>query len=267
MAGRTADPRSSTRYDALVDDADPRITTLLQWFADEGEDWPWRHTRDRWHILVSEICLQQTQAARGAVYVERIMDQYPTPSAMASSDLGELLTIWQGLGYPRRARNLHAAATHITSDGWPDDYRDLPGVGPYTADALRCFADEEAVIPVDINTRRVGERLFDSDIPVLDDHAWTWGQAVMELGQTHCRAKARCGGCPVEPHCPSAGTDEVIASARQAKYEGSMRQRRGKVLAALTSGEQVSRDIDAEAVAGLLADGLIRADGDVLQLP
>jgi A/G-specific adenine glycosylase len=251
--------RQSTR-DRAVSDA------LLEWFAAEGRDWPWRRTRDRWVVLVSEVCLQQTQVARAAGHVERILAAYPTACDLAVAPLGELLALWQGLGYPRRARNLWLAAQHIARHGWPDDYTDLPGVGPYTAAALRCFADEQPVVPPDINTRRVQARLFPNGTPQPDD-AWSWGQAIMELGQVHCRARASCDTCPVTTLCPSSGTDEVIASPRQKRYEGSMRQRRGTLLKALTTDGEVAIDIDPEAAATLVADGLASDSGTGMLLP
>ena len=117
-----------------------RAESLLAWFDAEGRDWPWRQTRDRWRILVSEVCLQQTQVERAAAKIALLLDAYPSVDAMADAPLGEVLAHWQGLGYPRRARNLHLAARHVVEHGWPQParYADLPGVGPYTAAALQC---------------------------------------------------------------------------------------------------------------------------------
>ncbi len=238
----------------------------MTWFAQEGRDWPWRATRDRWKILVSEVCLQQTQVHRAAPYIDRILARFPEPGALACAPLSELLELWQGLGYPRRARNLHHAAQQIDADGWPDRYLDLPGVGPYTDAALRCFADEEAIVPIDINTRRVISRLFPDgaptpdSVPLVAQHAWTWGQAVMELGQRTCTARAQCDSCPLAHLCPSHGTDEVIASAPQKRYAGSMRQRRGDLLRALLADGYVDVSRDSAAAASLIADGLCVLD-------
>lgn len=242
------------------------VESLLSWFEAEGRDWPWRDTRDHWTILVSEVCLQQTQVHRAAPFIERILARFPEPGALASAPLSHLLELWQGLGFPRRARNLHRAAQHIDAHGWPDRYLDLPGVGPYTDAALRCFADEQAVVPPDINTKRVLARLFPDGAPtpehepLVGAHAWAWGQAVMELGQRHCRARAQCDSCPLATHCPSRDTDEVIASAPQKRFEGSMRQRRGHLLRAITSDGEVPIDRDPEAARSLIADGLCAVD-------
>lgn len=257
---------SSERSDARIVDA------LLAWFAREGRPWPWRATRDRWHVLVSEVCLQQTQVARAAPFVDRIMDRFPTPEDLAAADLGDLLVLWQGLGYPRRARNLWRAARHVTEHGWPDDLTLLPGVGPYTAAALACFADEQPVMPLDINTRRVIARLFPHGaptveaVPAIEGQCWAWAQAVMELGQRACRARAACDECPVATLCPSAGTGEIVASPRQRPYAGSMRERRGRVLRTLTDTGTADVAADAEAARSLVADGLasLSPDGTML---
>ncbi len=248
------------------------VHELLAWFDREGRDWPWRRSRDRWTVLVCEVCSQQTQIARAAPFVERILDRFPRPADLAAAELGELLTLWQGLGYPRRARNLWLAAHHLADHGWPADLRELPGVGPYTDAAIRCFADEQPIVPPDINTRRVLARCFPDgaptheDLPELEERAWTWGSALMELGQTSCRAKAACDACPIAELCPSAGTDEVIASPRQARYEGSMRQRRGDLLRALTATGVADWDADPDAAQSLVDDGLATRGGTELEL-
>ncbi len=248
---------------------------ILDWFDVHGRDWPWRASRDRWTVLVCEICSQQTQIARAAPFVERILDRFPTPADMAVAELGELLVLWQGLGYPRRARNLWLASRELAANGWPDDLRALPGVGPYTDAAIRCFADEAPVMPPDINTRRVLARCFPegaptaTELPLLVERAWAWGSAVMELGQTSCRAKALCDMCPIAELCPSAGTEDVIASPRQAKYAGSMRQRRGTLLRAITDSGSANWADDPDAAESLVLDGLASRGGteDELLLP
>jgi A/G-specific adenine glycosylase len=261
--------------DPTTASAEQMVHELLAWFDEHGRDWPWRTSRDRWIVLVCEVCSQQTQIARAAPFIERILDRFPTPGDLARAELGELLVLWQGLGYPRRARNLWLASQVIDADGWPDDLRALPGVGPYTDAAIRCFADEQPVVPPDINTRRVLARLFPDgaptheQLPILETRAWAWGSALMELGQTSCRARAACETCPVAASCPSAGTDEVIASPRQARYEGSMRQRRGVLLRAVAELGSALWDDDPVAAESLVADGLAARGGadDELLLP
>jgi A/G-specific adenine glycosylase len=247
------------------------VAALLAWFRREGADLPWRRTRDRWAVLVAEAQLQATPVARVLPYFERFMARWPTPGAMAAEPLGEVLAAWHGLGYPRRARNLHAAARAIAEGGWPpaDRLRELPGVGPYTAAALRCFADGEPVLPVDTNVRRVLARRFPGGWPgTPDGEGWAAGQALMDLGRLWCTARApRCdAGCPVRGGCPAAGVEAALAATpprrRQGRYDGSMRQRRGALLGALAERGEVPVDRDPEAAASLVAEGLAgRRDG------
>ncbi|MDX6554533.1 MAG: A/G-specific adenine glycosylase [Miltoncostaeaceae bacterium] len=241
------------------------VAALLAWFGREGVDLPWRRTRDRWAVLVAEAQLQATPVARVLPYFERFMARWPTPEAMAAEPLGNVLAAWHGLGYPRRARNLHAVARAVAEDGWPpvDRLEELPGVGPYTAAAVRCFAGGEDVLPVDTNVRRVLARRFPGGWPgTPDGQGWAAGQALMDLGRLWCTARApRCDeGCPVGDGCPSAGAGAALAATppgrRQGRYEGSMRQRRGVLLGALAERGEVPVDRDPEAAASLVADGL-----------
>lgn len=249
------------------------VGTLLGWFRREGADLPWRRTRDRWAVLVAEAQLQATQVARVVPFYERFMARWPTPAAMAAEPLGNVLAAWHGLGYPRRARNLHAAARAVAERGWPPAERleDLPGVGPYTAAALRCFADGEPVLPVDTNVRRVLARRFPGGWPgAPEGEGWAAGQALMDLGRLWCTARApRCAdGCPVRAGCPSAGVEAALAATppgrRQGRYEGSMRQRRGVLLGALAEAGEVAVARDPEAAASLVAEGLAGRRGRLL---
>lgn len=245
------------------------VEQLIGWFHQEGADLPWRRTRDRYAILVAETQLQATPVARVLAYYEPWMERWPSPAALAAAPLGEVLAAWHGLGYPRRARNLHAAANGIAERGWPDADRltDLPGVGPYTAAAIRCFADGEAVLPIDTNVARILARRFPSGWPGTPPGAgWHVGQALMDLGRTVCTAKApRCPVCPLRTGCPAADTGRVAEMTpmrrSQGRYEGSMRQRRGVLLRALADGQTVSMAQDEEAATSLVADGLARRKG------
>ena len=113
---------------------------LLRWYEREARDLPWRRTRDPWAILVSEVMLQQTQAARVVPYYERFLARFPDPAACAAAPAAAVLRAWSGLGYNRRALALHRAAGVVAREGWPDDLASLPGVGPYTAAAVASFA-------------------------------------------------------------------------------------------------------------------------------
>lgn len=257
---------------------DARLAPLLAWFAAEGRALPWRATRDRWSILVAETMLAQTQVDRVVAYWTRFVAEWPTPAAMASARLADMLVAWQGLGYPRRARDLHRAATAIAAAGrWPDDPRELPGVGPYTAAALRCFADGEPVVPVDVNVRRVLARRFGGEAPdVAPADGWAAGQALMELGQRVCRARRPdCEACPLAPGCAGpepTSADDAAPVRRQPRFEGSFRQLRGRVLArVLAAPAEVGvvvgtlDDAEAGAAASLVDDGLLARDGDRLR--
>ncbi|MCB0882344.1 MAG: A/G-specific adenine glycosylase [Thermoleophilia bacterium] len=246
------------------------MTDLIQWFGTAGEDLPWRRTRDRYAVLVAETQLQATPVRRVVPYYVSWMERWPTAAALARASVGDVLAAWHGLGYPLRARRLHEASRVVAERGWPADDRmtDLPGVGAYTAAALRCFADEADVLPVDTNVRRVMARRFPGGWPgTPPGRAWAAGQALMDLGRLWCTNRApRCdGGCPVRAGCPAADAGNVADVTpplrRQGRYEGSMRQRRGTLMGALARGERVRLDDDPDASASLVHDGLAARDG------
>jgi A/G-specific adenine glycosylase len=223
------------------------VDRLLTWFAANGRDLPWRRTRDPYAILVAEVMLQQTQAARVVPRYVAWLERWPTAEALADAPTTEVLREWQGLGYNRRALNLQRAVREVAADGWPEDLTTLSGVGPYTAAAVACFAFGRAVLPVDVNVRRVIERTGASF-----DH--TCAQALMDLGATVCIARVpRCGECPLREECPSRGW-RFEPSRKQGRFEGSFRQRRGAALRALLDGVDPADD---EAVAALARDGLV----------
>src|SRR3954452_11737925 len=155
---------------------------LLAWYRQHGRDLPWRHTRDPYAILVSEVMLQQTQVERVLPRSTTWLGRWPTPAALAAPPLGDVIREWQGLGYNRRAVSLHRAAQHVAAHGWPDDLTILPGVGRYTADALRTSASGEDVLPVDVNTGRVQER-------TSEPFDGACAQALFDLGATICLAR------------------------------------------------------------------------------
>ena len=134
------------------------VGALLRWYARVTRPLPWRETRDPYALLVSEVMLQQTQAARVVPYYEAFLARFPDPGALAAAAPADVLTAWSGLGYNRRALALRAAARHVSDNGWPDDLTDLPGVGPYTAAAVGSFAWQRQIAAVDTNVRRVLER-------------------------------------------------------------------------------------------------------------
>ncbi|WP_040494550.1 A/G-specific adenine glycosylase [Ilumatobacter nonamiensis] len=266
---------------------------VLAWGVPRMREFPWRRTRDPWKVLVSEVMLQQTRVDRVIPKWTAFLAAFPTPSACADASLGDVLRLWQGLGYPRRAKNLHATAVEVvsTNRGRLPDSLDallaLPGIGPYTARAVLAFAFERDVGVVDTNIARIlartaGERLTprraqaaaDELVPVGE--GWTWNQVLMDLGAVLCRPRPTCDECPLSSTCAWAvaghpGPDPAVGSAgvsvAQAPFEGSDRQRRGKVLAALSGAPCAADAFDAAIVDSLVRDGLIERDGDQLLLP
>ena len=233
---------------------------LLAWFRENGRELPWRKTRDPYAILVSEVMLQQTQVERVVPRWVAWVDRWPTPAALAAAPLADVIREWQGLGYNRRAVSLHGAARRIAADGWPADLTELPGVGRYTADAVAAFAFGAAVLPEDVNVRRVQDRTRHRFGPAS-------AQALMDLGATVCLARVpRCGGCPLAARCPSRGR-RYEPLRRQGRFEGSFRQRRARVLRAVAERPRALGELDGEAVVALERDGLVAVAGDAVRLP
>jgi A/G-specific adenine glycosylase len=230
---------------------------LLSWYGANGRSLPWRETNDPYAILVSEVMLQQTQVDRVIPRYLAWLERWPTPAALAAASRADVIVAWQGLGYNRRAVSLHRAAELVAASGWPSDLQELPGVGPYTAAAVRNFAFGERVLPVDVNIARVQERTgeaFDGDC----------AQALFDLGATLCLARIpRCGDCPLAARCPSRG-QRYEPLRKQSRFEGSFRQRRALALRAVATGEHPQ---DAEAVAALARDGLVVVADGVAALP
>jgi A/G-specific adenine glycosylase len=218
---------------------------LLAWFRRHGRDLPWRRTRDPYHIVVSEFMLQQTQVSRVVGYYGRFLQRYPTIESLAAASPQTVRESWQGLGYYRRAANLHRLAQAVVGelDGRipsdPAELRRLPGVGRYTAGAIATFAFERPAPAVDTNVARVLQRVF---YPRLQERtarrrlwstaeqiisrrggaAWAFNQALMELGALVCTAReARCGICPVQAVC---GTGRACPE----RSEGTRRRIREK---------------------------------------
>ena len=254
----------------------PWGTPLPDWYRINGRhDLPWRHTRDPWAVLVSEVMLQQTSVARVLPRWERFMARWPTAARCAAATLSELLREWQGLGYPRRARALHLCAASVAADGWPRDeagLTGLPGVGRYTARALLAlaFSDADALPPRDVNLGRVAARAVlgrephevratDLEAALLAgrpaamtarDHTL----ALFDLGATICTARApRCPACPLSD-CASrtrlASAAPAPAPRRQAPWAGSMRRLRGAVLAVMLAPDA---PVELEALAARVA--------------
>lgn len=245
---------------------------LISWFRENSRDLPWRRTRDPWHILVSEIMLQQIQVVRAIPFYGRFVERFPSVEALSAAPLAEAIKVWGDLGRYRRVVNLHRTARivvdehdgRIPSD--PDVLLTLPGIGPYTAGAVACFAFERDVPFLDTNINRVLHRLyFGPEVPepaakarellalaavlVPAGQGWAWNQAVMEFGALHCTARRPlCEACPVAVSCRAHPMmPEVLATVPRAprrepgaRYEDSNRYLRGRVLAQLREAGSAS---------------------------
>ncbi|MDX6592223.1 MAG: A/G-specific adenine glycosylase [Gaiellales bacterium] len=245
---------------------------LLAWFSQNVRDLPWRHTRDPYAILVSEVMLQQTQVARIVPRYEAWLERWPTAEDLAAAPPADVIREWSGLGYNRRAVNLHRCAQRVVELGDfptdPEELQRLPGIGPYTAAAIACFAFGAQVAAPDTNARRVLERLGTPDLPPPSGRAYEWNQALFDLGREICIARRpRCGQCPLADGCPSRGM--TFAPLRKQKpFAGSFRQRRSAVLRRLTGEASVpSGELDSEALSALVADGLAVIDNSEARLP
>ena len=220
-------------------------------------------------------------------FYERFLGRFPDEWVLASASVGQVLASWSGLGYNRRALALRDAARTVAERGWPREaagLRALPGVGPYTAAAVASFAFGEQVAAVDVNVRRVVERVDGGRLSpahasaraaelLAPGRAADCNQALMELGATLCTARApRCGRCPIREGCASAfagGAADRIArdaaaappSRSEPRFEDTNRYVRGRVVRALVKGEELPADMEVDrlerALSGLERDGLI----------
>jgi A/G-specific adenine glycosylase len=234
--------------------------SLLAWHSKHPSDLPWRRNRDRYAVLVSEVMLQQTQVSRVIPGFEAWMDRWPTVEELAATKLHEVIRAWQGLGYNRRAVNLHRAARVVTEHGWPDDLTTLPGVGPYTAAAIRRFSLGEQVLPLDTNVKRIIERTGGEFGPEA-------AEALMDLGREVCLARVpRCGVCPLAAGCPSRGR-RYEPLRKQSRFEGSFRQRRATTLRLVAARTRRVDRLERDVVESLVRDGLVEIDGPRVRLP
>ena len=266
---------------------------MLGWFASRGRPYPWRSTRDPYRIWISEVMLQQTQAARVAPAFEAFVDRFPTVTALAAASRRDVLRSWDGLGYHRRAVALTEAARIVVRDfdgrlpADPLALRGLPGVGPYTAAAVASIAFGVAVPAIDTNVRRIVARVHlgveaddasPGDVGELAT-AWLdrsdpgrWNQALMDLGREVCRPRPRCDRCPLANDCRfvAAGVPLRPARRRQGPFRGSTREVRGAIVRALRSSESLTRgrlvaatgfaaDRIVPSVAALARDGIVTA--------
>jgi A/G-specific adenine glycosylase len=264
---------------------------ILTWYGRSGRDLPWRHTRDPYRVLVSEVMLQQTQVSRVVPAYERFLGRFPTLRALSRAPLGDVLREWSRLGYNRRARDLHEIARRHPS-GLPRTVAGLdalPGVGAYTASAVACFALGHTAAFADTNIRRVlgrallGHTATDREAIELDARYGSrrrsarWHHALMDIGATICIAKRpRCEVCPVRAICAYGGI-EKRAPRKQSPFRGSDRRVRGAIVRHLaTSARGVTLDSlrrrinDARVprlVLVLAQEGLVEVSSETIRLP
>lgn len=251
---------------------------LLAWHRSDARPLAWRATHDPYRVMVSEVMLQQTQAARVEPVYEAFLQRFPSIQSLASAPLGDVLRAWKGLGYNRRAANLHRAARAIATrhaGHVPDSLSkllDLPGIGEYTARAILAFAFGRDTAPVDVNvsrvmaravagqplTRRETQEAADAIVPAGEGSAWS--AALMDLGARYCTpSQPRCPACPVAAACawrlagdadpalddPAATT--AVRSRPQGPFAGSDRYHRGRLVDVLRRGPVGCDDLSSAA--------------------
>jgi len=257
-------------------------TALLEWYALQARDLPWRHTRDPYAILVSEVMLQQTQVDRVIPKWQAWLERFPTLADLAAATRADAIRAWQGLGYNLRAVRLHDIARQAMADyggALPRSFEGLlalHGIGRYTAGAVACFAYEQPVAMVDTNVRRVLSRVFGVEPAKVDrmaqsvvpmTNAYAWNQALMDLGATLCRASAPlCLVCPLLSECPGPTTRSAPARS-QGEFRSSNRYYRGRILDELRGTPALPLDVLAarvddrrDLIERLAAEGLIELD-------
>ena len=231
-------PRPASKAPRIIEiDPDRRLRfgkLLRAWYRRSARDLPWRRTRDPYHILVSELMLQQTQVSRVKEKYESFLLRFPTLHDVARARPRQVREAWSGLGYYARAANLHRLARVVVGESGdratlpadPAELRGLPGIGRYTAGAVASFAFEARAALVDTNVARVLRRAFaptlarrgggseratwhiaEAILPRTRAATYVHNQALMELGALVCTARvAHCGRCPVRPVCRTAAT-------------------------------------------------------------
>lgn len=281
-----------------------RVALVLGWFEASARDLPWRRAdRSAWGVLVSEVMLQQTPVARALPIWAKWMDRWPTPAHLAADTQADAVRAWGTLGYPRRAKRLWECARAVVErhDGRVPSGADallaLPGVGNYTASAVRAFAFGERAVVLDTNVRRVLARVWNGEplpptsvragerelanriAPVDPASSAAWAAASMELGALVCTARApRCEQCPVVRSCAwfAEGRQGLEEAPRKTQaWHGTDRQVRGRILALLrdadgpllVEGRAALADVEPGQVdrclESLLVDGLVAlADAD-----
>ncbi len=254
---------------------------LINWYKNNKRYFPWRNTSNPWKILLIEILSQQTQLERANTYYKKFIKEFPSPKAMSNSSFEKILRMWSGLGYNNRAKRLFEASKIIEKKGFDQIYPNfdvLPGVGPYTKNALLSFAYGEKVLAIDTNIERIIQRYFglnnikdffkeNSQYFLHNIDSRDINQAFMDFGSSICKSsKPTCNVCPIENYCSKYFTKNKRSKE---KFKSSNREVRGKIVKLLVNkgrinNQKLFKEIDEDsdkiekALAGLQKDKLIK---------
>ena len=253
---------------------------LINWYKKNKRSFLWRKTTDPWQILLIETLAQQTQLERANNYFKKFIEVFPTPKSMANSSLKIILQMWSGLGYNNRAKRLYEASKIIEKKGFNQIYPnfdDLPGVGPYTKNAILSFAYGEKVLAIDTNIERIIQRYFglndtknffkeNSKYFLQKVDSREINQAFMDFGSSICKStNPMCSTCPIERGCSKYFSNR---KSTKENYKGSNREVRGKIVKLLVNEgsinnlkllEELNEDSEKvkKALEGLKKDNLI----------
>ena len=215
---------------------------LLQWYKNNRREYSWRNNSDPWSIYLLEVISQQTQLDRADKYFKRFINEFPTPNDMATTSFKKILEIWSGLGYNSRAKRMFDSSKIIAEksfDGLYPNFQQLPGVGPYTENAILSFAYNEKVVTQDVNVKRIISRYFGVDNPrkyidavspllLKNTNSRKLNQALMDFGSSICKPRSPlCLDCPLEDTCDKYFNFETKPSE---KFSGSNREIRGNLI-------------------------------------
>ena len=227
---------------------------LFSWYRNNKRTFSWRNTNDPWKIFLIEIISQQTQINRADDYYKKFIKEFPTPESMARSSLKKVLELWSGLGYNNRAKRLHESSKMLSESSFDNinpNFEILPGVGPYTKNAILSFAYGDSVLAIDTNLERIITRYFGVDDAkdylkrysqslLKKVNSKDLNQAFMDFGSMVCTSLSpSCDICPLETEC-SKYFSKIKKSYQ--KFEGSNREIRGKVLKLLLNEDQISKE-------------------------
>jgi A/G-specific adenine glycosylase len=255
--------------------------TVLSWYKEYGRSLPWRETRDPYKILVSELMLQQTQVDRVIPKYKTFLEKFPTMQDLAKTEISEVLVIWSGLGYNRRALYLHNAAKEIIekfNGQFPTEIKELTsikGIGNYTSSAVLSFAFNQNITVVDVNIEVLMKRIFFGSkltpkqlaTKVLPKgKSRDWHNALMDIGALFCTARfPKCEICPLSKECKSANNQEKIEATwkkkKIKKFKDSDRIVRGTILKELVKKKQ----LDLNSISNLLSNKKIDRNQEDIQ--